>query len=357
MSGIAKPTEARRENACLALHVVVLFAWSAFGLAQALPPSSVPTLESLRGISAPSSSVLWASGTHGTYLRTTDAGLHWAPAQVPGAEKLDFRDVEAFSADEAYLLSAGPGDQSRIYKTTDAGQHWSLQFTNTEPKGFFDCMAFWDRDHGLAIGDPVDGHFELLATDDGGTHWTMVPTASRPAAVEGEGAFAASGTCIATQGDQNAWFATGGSASRVFRSSDRGKTWQVAETPIVHGQPSTGIFSIAFRDASHGIIVGGDYLHPEHDGANLATTDDGGANWKAVPIHLPFFFSAVTYLNADGTRVLAVGSSRGVEFDLPRRTIITSEQLSLNAVSRTAPGEAIAVGPKGQIIRWPGNRP
>jgi len=357
LSGIAKPTEARRENAGMALHVVVVFALSAFGLSQARTPAAGPTPESLRGISAPSASVIWASGTHGTYLRTTDAGLHWTPAQVPGAEKLDFRDVEAFSADQAYVLSAGPGDQSRIYKTTDAGKRWTLQFTNTEPKGFFDCMAFWDRDHGLALGDPVNGRFELLATQDGGAHWTMLPDASRPSAIDGEGAFAASGTCIAVQGDQNVWFATGGAAARVLRSTDRGQTWHASETPIVHGVASTGIFSIAFRDASHGIIVGGDYLHPEQGSANLATSDDGGATWKAVPIHLPFFFSAVTYLGADGSRVLAVGSSRAAEFDLPKRAIITSEQLNLNAVSRTNPGQAIAVGPNGQIIRWPGDRP
>jgi hypothetical protein len=33
---------------------------------------------------------------------------------VPGAEKLDFRDVEAFGESTAYLLSAGPGEGSRI---------------------------------------------------------------------------------------------------------------------------------------------------------------------------------------------------------------------------------------------------
>ncbi len=52
-----------------------------------------------------------------------------------GAEALDFRDVQAFSADEAYLLAAGPGDQSRIFKTVEAGNTWTLQFTNAEPKG------------------------------------------------------------------------------------------------------------------------------------------------------------------------------------------------------------------------------
>src|SRR5271155_4518474 len=94
------------------------------------------TTEGLRGVSAVSREVAWASGTHGTYLRTTDAGAHWDAAQVPEAEALDFRGVVGFSADEAFLMSSGPGELSRIYHTSDAGKHWSLQFRNTNPKGF-----------------------------------------------------------------------------------------------------------------------------------------------------------------------------------------------------------------------------
>ena len=125
-------------------------------LAQPAPQATpASTSEGLRGASAVSRNIAWASGTHGTYLRTTDAGRTWIPAQVPGAATLDFRAVVAFSADEAFLMSAGPGDQSRIYHTTDAGQHWRLQFTNTNPKGFFDSMVFWDRTHGIVLGDPI----------------------------------------------------------------------------------------------------------------------------------------------------------------------------------------------------------
>src|SRR5258707_7776342 len=80
--------------------------------------------ESLRGVSTVSREVAWASGTHGTYLRTIDGGRTWAPEQVPDARALDFRAVATFSADEAFLLSAGPGEQSRIYHTTDGGKHW-----------------------------------------------------------------------------------------------------------------------------------------------------------------------------------------------------------------------------------------
>ena len=159
------------------------------------------TTESLRGVSAVSREVAWASGTHGTYLRTTDAGLTWTPAQVPDAATVDFRAVVAFSADEAFLMSAGPGEQSRIYHTADAGQHWQLQFTNKNPKGFFDSMLFWDPKHGVVLGDPIpddSGHlkFELLLTDDGQT-WRQIPPAQLPEAIDGEGAFAASNSCLA----------------------------------------------------------------------------------------------------------------------------------------------------------------
>lgn len=323
------------------------------------------TTENLRGVSVLAGGVAWASGTHGTYLRTTDGGNSWQPAQVPGAEALDFRDVEAFSAELAYLLSAGPGEQSRIYKTVDAGKSWTLQFTNKDPKGFFDCMAFWDRDRGVAVGDPIADSsgklkFELIATDDGGANWKPVPPDAIPPAVEGEGAFAASGTCITVQGTANVWFATGGKVARVFRSLDAGKSWTVAETPIIHGADSTGIFSIAFRDATHGVIAGGDYKNPDQDGPNLAFTSDGGLNWTLSPITPQRYFSAVAFAkpHSDSDGIVILGSSGTAYEDGAKRSgQKTASQKSwgwnLNAVSVGATGEILAVGPKGMIVNVP----
>ena len=325
---------------------------SAVCAAQSFVPLTSHTTESLRGVHAISPGIAWASGTHGTYLRTTDGGQNWAPAQVPRAEKFDFRDVEAFSADEAFLLSAGPGDQSRIYHTTDAGAHWTLQFTNSDPSGFYDCFAFWDHEHGIAVGDPVNGRFELLITSDAGAHWTPLPEQSRPQALPTEGAFAASGTCIAVQGSQNVWFATGGPAARVFRSTDRGQTWQVSETPIAHGSASSGIFSIAFRDAQHGLIAGGDYQHPDADGPNLAATNDGGATWQLLPVHPQYYFSAIVFSGSSPAAFLAVGSSHSLAGDATNPASSHSFETNLNALSVATDGTAIAVGPKGQIGRW-----
>ena len=327
-------------------------------LAQTYTIQKSNTTEDLRGLSAPSAGILWASGTHGTYLRSTDGGTSWRAAQVPGAEALDFRDVEAFSADLAYLLSAGPGDQSRIYKTNDGGKSWTLQFTNAEPKGFFDCMAFWDRDRGIAVGDPVNGRFELIATTDGGKNWKAVPAAPLPRALEGEGAFAASGTCITVQGTTNAWFATGGRVARVFRSTDGGKTWTVADTPMVHGADSSGIFSVAFRDARHGVIAGGDYKRPQADGDNLAFTGDGGLTWHLAPLSPKFYVSAIAWGRATSparsehsSAVFVVGSARAaIAKNFDDGAWMKTWDLKLNSVAYHAPGKVIAVGPGGLVV-------
>jgi photosystem II stability/assembly factor-like uncharacterized protein len=363
-------------------------------LAQTVPRAQLShTTEGLRGVSAVSRKIAWASGTHGTYLRTIDAGAHWVAARVPGAEALDFRGVVAFSADEAFLMSAGPGELSRIYHTADAGKHWSLQFRNTNPKGFFDSIAFWDPTHGVVLGDPILDEtgklrFEVLLTDDGQI-WHSIPPSQLPPAIEGEGAFAASNTCIAilptraSNGppprdpfkpdkaaqpdtvrvvgapDPNIWFATGGPEARVFHSGDRGSTWQVVDTPIMHGPASAGIFSIAFRDALHGVIAGGDYQHPNQDGPNLASTSDGGKTWELSPLRPLAYFSAVAYDRNDkgAERVFIVGSDFVFDFRPPREPARVNSSktdvLKFNAVSAIPHGGALIVGPNGIVISLP----
>jgi photosystem II stability/assembly factor-like uncharacterized protein len=336
------------------------------------------TKEDLRGVSVVSQKMAWASGTHGTYLRTVD-GQTWMPEQVPGAESLDFRGVVAFSADESFLMSSGPGEQSRIYYTADAGRHWELQFSNKNPKGFFDSIAFWDRTHGIVLGDPIPDEsgklkFELLLTEDGQT-WHPLSPALLPPAMEGEGAFAASNSCLAilTSGDQNVWFATGGAVARVFHSPDRGHTWEVFDTPIVHQRDSQGIFSIAFRDTLHGVIAGGDYKHPETDGPNLAFTNDGGKTWTLSKIFPQSYYSSVaydrSYAAADasgsgkkrgdqtGARIFLIDPKFIYDFRPPRNPMRISPPkkygLQFNAASAYPEGGALIVGPKGTIMTIP----
>ena len=275
-------------------------------------------ISEFRGLSAADNRIAWASGSRNTFARTTDGGASWEVASVPETEVLDFRDVEAFDADTALLLSIGNGTKSRIYKTTDGGKQWKAQFVNEDPRVFLDAFAFWDARNGIAVGDPVDGRFVLLHTTDGGSRWTPLAEANRPSALPGDGVFAASGTTITTQGDRNVWFATGGSATaRVLRSTDKGRAWSAADTPIISGQASTGIFSIAFRDARNGIVIGGDYRKVEEARNNIAVTEDGGRSWSlAADSMLGGFRSCVAYIpGTAGKSLLAAGPS-GTDYSL-----------------------------------------
>lgn len=346
----------------LSFRGLLNFLLVAGALAQAGPQlQNSHTKEDLRGVSAVSRDQAWASGTHGTYLRSTDAGHTWVAAQVPGAESLDFRAVVAFSGSEAFLMSSGPGEQSRIYYTSDAGQHWALQFTNSNPKGFFDSMAFWDGKHGIVLGDPITDEsgklkFELLATDDGQTWHSL--SAQLPVAQDGEGGFAASNTCLSIR-DSNIWFATGGKAARVFHSADRGQTWEVFETPIIHGPDSAGIFSITFRDAMHGVIAGGDYKHPNQDGPNLAFTGDGGRTWTLSPLHPQAYFSAGAFDRspAGKERMFLVGQDFVLDFGSPshpkRIDAPRKSATKFNAITAYPGGGALVVGAKGAIASIP----
>lgn len=264
----------------------------------------------LRGVSAVSERVAWASGSGSTVLRTADGGATWQRLTVTN-ETLDFRDIDAVDTQTAYVLSIGNGPASRIYKITDAGATWTMQFKNEDQKVFLDAMSFWDATHGIVFGDSVDGQFYILTTDDGGGTWKRVPAAALPAALENEGAFAASGTNIAVFGETHAWIGTGAAAkARVLRTCDRGRSWQVADTPLAAG-PSTGIFSIAFRDAKHGVVVGGDYRKEQEAVDNLAVTSDGGVTWKLVK-GLSGFRSVVAYVPGfKKPALVALGPSGG----------------------------------------------
>ena len=264
----------------------------------------------LRGISAVSDRVVWASGSGGTVVRSIDGGATWQSLNVPDAAKLDFRDIDAISDRVAYVMSIGNGDSSRIYKTSDAGKTWTLQFTNTDPKAFFDAMAFVDAGHGYAFSDSVDGKLIILRTDNGGRAWTRVPAGALPPALAGEGAFAASGTNVATFGKNHIWIGT--SVSRVLLSTDGGRTWSAASTPIATGS-STGIFSIAFRDAQHGIVVGGDYSKESEAVDNAAMTSDGGKTWTLVK-GLSGFRSVVAYLPGTTPPALIAVGPQGSDY-------------------------------------------
>ena len=268
---------------------------------------------SLRGLSAVDGNIAWVSGAGGSFARTWDGGNQWHPGIVAGAEELDFRDLEAWDAESALLMSAGPGEASRIYSTGDGGQNWTLHYTNPYPDGFFDGMAFSDSRRGFLYGDVIEGKLFVLRTEDGGAHWTRIAPDHLPALLEGEHGFAASGTGIATFENQ-VWIGTGGIRARVFHSPDAGETWTVSETPVVSGDAASGIFSLSVNRALEVIVVGGSYQNPKNTGNNLALQRDG-TGWTLLSASPPFGYkSAITFLPQTSGRGMIVSGTSGSHY-------------------------------------------
>jgi len=267
----------------LSLAIFLIGASATFGLAQAheihqpkLTPQKSGTTQLLISVSPVNSRVVWAAGTGGTYVVTTDGGETWKAAVVPGAENLQFRDVQGVSDQVAYLMSIGGNTTDfRIYKTVDGGATWTIQFTNETVNAFYDCFGFWTPRRGIAHSDSVSGVFPDLRTTDGAT-WESI-AANMPPALLGEASFAASGTCVATQGGRNAWIATGGSTTaRILATRDGGDTWNAYDTPLV-SSPSAGAITVAFRNPWNGMVAGGDLA--SNGSADAATSNDSGRTW------------------------------------------------------------------------------
>jgi photosystem II stability/assembly factor-like uncharacterized protein len=322
-------------------------------LAPLLEAQASGTEALLIGLGIVDSAVAWASGTNGRWARTTDGGATWTGGTVQGADSLEFRDVHAVDASTAYVLSIGNGPQSRIYRTDDGGTTWTLQFQSEDPNAFFDCFDFWDPDHGMAFSDSHDGRFVMIETTDGAT-WRPIPAQRLPAADSGEGGFASSGTCLVVAGDSAGWVGTGASdgAARVLRTTDRGRTWTVAQTPLVRGA-AAGITTLAFRDSLNGVAVGGDISEPASRTDNVARTGDGGATWQpGAPTPFPGAAYGVSWVPGAPTPTLVAVGPGGLGYSVDAgSTWVALDTLNHWGVSFVAPDRGWAVGPSGRITR------
>jgi photosystem II stability/assembly factor-like uncharacterized protein len=313
------------------------------------------TPQRLQAVSAVSDQVVWASGVAGTFARTVNGGEFWQVGTVPGAESLEFRDVHALDSDYAFLMSAGPGEDSRIYRTHDGGASWDEVFRNAEPDGFFDCMSFWDDARGIAFSDAPDGDFMLMVTEDGGDGWERIDPDLLEDARENEGAFASSGTCLVTGDGGHAWFGTGASGvdSRVFHTLDFGASWEASITPIPSTSGSSGIFTLAFLDAMQGVALGGEYTRPDSTYGHGALTDDGGTTWRtAGDTGLGGSVFGSTFVPGAPTPTLLAVAPTGSAWSVDGgASWMRLDAESYWAVGASRDGAAWAVGPGGRIAR------
>ncbi len=304
------------------------------------------TTKQFRGLAAVDQRVAWVAGVEGTILRTVDGGASWTDVSPAGASALQFRDIEAWDARRAVALTIGTGTDARVYRTSDGGASWQEAFVNDDENAFYDCLAFFNPRDGLALSDPVDGKFRLIATHDGGRTWALVDPAGMPPALDGEFAFAASGTCLVTAG-HDAWIASGGgSAARVLHSRDGGLSWSVAATPVIVG-PSAGIYSLAVSGVRDVVAVGGDFAAPTANVDIAAASGDGGLSWGLSSVMPGGYRSGVAFgphhslvaVGPTGSDVSSDGGSSWATFDTG----------TFDSVQRGRDGSVWASGSGGRV--------
>ena len=302
----------------------------------------------LQAVSPVGGGVVWASGHGGRWARSTDGGLNWTTGVVPGADTLQFRDVEGFDAERAVLLATGPGEMSRLLHTEDGGQSWTLAFVMDHDEGFLDCMAFTDERRGWAYGDPVGGTFYLLETGDGGQSWARVVADRLPAALAGEGGFAASGDCVAPAPEGGVAVATGnGSRPRLLRPDGNG--WRAVDLPLTAG-PSAGATAVGFGAGGFAWAVGG-AIGESIEGARVAVSTDGGERWVATAppsIDGPLYGGA--HIPGVEPPPLVVVGPGGIAWSADGGARWTTVHDSSHwAVAFDETGAGWAVGPRGRI--------
>jgi photosystem II stability/assembly factor-like uncharacterized protein len=272
-----------------------------------------------------------------------------------GCEEADFRDVVAFGAGRAFVMSVR--EPAAVFETIDGGVTWIERLREDDPEAFFDSIAFENTLRGVVFGDPLeDGSLYVARTEDGGRTWERVETPPLPVAGPSEAGFAASGTCIAFAGPGRIRIATGGVTSRVLGSDDFGETWFVAEHPLETGVPTSGAYSIAFTDELHGVLVGGDYTRPDERSAGAAWTKDGGRTWlRPQPPGVRGYRSCVTAVPQAGPLTFVATGPNGIDVSLDAgRTWIPFDTFSgQNAIASARDGEALhMVGTNGEVFRW-----
>lgn len=310
---------------------------------------------SIRGLSVVNDNIIWASGSGGSVARSTDGGNTFNWMKVPGYEKNDFRDIEAFDSNTAIIM--GITTPAVILKTKDGGKNWKKVFEDTTKGAFFDAMDFKEN-LGYVIGDPIGKKIFIAQTMDFGDSWKIFDTgddddtANLQIEKEGEAFFASSGTNlkIYKEGDEAKFmFASGGKSSRFYIPSD-----EVARSlPIIQGKESTGANSIDFFNSKQkGIIVGGDFTKDSISANNCvlftATEDDISFTIPQTPPH--GYRSCVIYLDEKnlltcGTSGIDISKDGGMNWEL-----ISKE--SFHVCQKAKKGKAVFLaGSNGRIAK------
>ncbi len=254
------------------------------------------------------SNQLWFAGNNGKYgaidLKTQKIfnGHVIKDSLLP-----EFRSIAKAQNGVCILSVASPA--LLYYISSDKKQVRNI-YSNENEHVFFDSMQINPKGFGVAMGDPTGSCLDIWLTEDFGQNWAKVSCEVLPEVVDGEAAFAASNTNVILKGDK-VFVVTGGKKARCLVSKDKGKSWEIYNTPIIQGGMMTGIFTADFYDENIGVAAGGDYEKPDSNTANKAITTDGGKNWKLIADGSAFgYTSCIQFVpNSKGKGIVTVGAT------------------------------------------------
>lgn len=295
----------------LALICVSGFAQTAVWIEQ--NSGFVPVSSGVRYVSTVDSNIVWICAYDGSggganrqdFSRTIDGGLTWTSGTIPVPASYDWSMIHGVSADTAFAVfyDANATTGGGIWRTVDGGATWTQCGVGTmyvTGASFPNVVHFWNNLEGWAMGDPLGGYYELYTTNDGGNTWTRTPQANIPAPLSGEYGIVGHYNVI---GD-NVWFDT--QKGRVYRSHDRGQTWQVSATGIT--VPTNGAIDIAFYSETNGIAR----LYSAAGVNTVRTTSDSGATWAPLTVTGNFWGSDVQYVPGTASKLVSTGAATGL---------------------------------------------
>lgn len=238
-------------------------------------------------------------------LKTTDGGDTWEIFDLEEATGRVSYNIAAFDATTAFINTQdyGNGSGRAIFKTEDGGATWVENFSHLAGGVW---VRFFNEQQGVIIN-----RGSIATTEDGGTTWDVVPQENIPAFREGEFTLISSGDNSCQIIDNHVWFGT--SMGRVYRSKDKGKSWEAFETSL---GDQAAILSVAFTDTLNGLAV--DVNQPS---SVFVRTRDGGETWESVETDSLVYLANLEYV--PGSDSMIIGAS---DFFYP-------EELRMSALS------------------------
>lgn len=276
--------------------------------AVALDPKNTSTVWVGTGERNSQRSVGYGDGVY----RSDDGGRSWRNMGLKTSEHIGRIAIDPRDSNVVFVAAQGPlwssGGERGLYKTTDGGKTWKAVIPGTEHTGATDVVidpvnpdimyaATWQRRrhfYTLINGGPESAIYKSV---DGGNNWTRLRGGLPP------GDLGRIGLSI-SPADTKVVYATveaSGTLSGIFRSNDRGATWERMSSSIAQGM----YYGQIVADPKNVDRV---YI----PNVVFQVSDDGGRTQRALGERLKHVDNHGIWIDPNNTDYILVGCDGGI---------------------------------------------